>query len=178
MAENVKTYKDDLAIPEGEPGAGYVKDDYTTALSMGISPELIDYAGKSNKSDAQIQLFSDTLAYQRNSAEAQKQRDFEERMSNTSYQRAIADMQAAGINPALAYQQGGASTPSGAAASAPSGKMSSSSANTRLISGLLNTAVATAGGIAGKAIGANIANSGAASRLGTELAYDMLKSIK
>lgn len=159
-------------------GAGYYEDDFITAQSMGINPDLIDYAGKSNKTDAQIQLLSDTLAYQRNSAEAQKQRDYETEMSNTSYQRAVADMQAAGINPALAYQQGGASTPSGVSAISPSGKMSSSSAATRLVSGLLNTAVATAGGVAGKAIGANIANSGAAARLGTELAYDMWKSFK
>ncbi len=57
------------------------------------------------------------------SAEAQRQMQFQERMRSTEWQTAVQDLEAAGLNKALAYSQGGAATPSGAmgGASTPGG---------------------------------------------------------
>lgn len=68
----------------------------------------------------QRELQQKQFAY--NAAEAQKARDFEESMSNSAYQRSVADMKQAGLNPMIMYSAGGAgaSTPAGISASGSS----------------------------------------------------------
>lgn len=63
-----------------------------------------------------MSLIGGIMGNRSRSKEARNTEAFQERMSNTTWQRGIEDMKKAGVNPALAYSQGGASSPSGALA--------------------------------------------------------------
>lgn len=81
-----------------------------TDLTYGIGQVINDITGTSATNEF-------------NAEQARIQREWETQMSNTAYQRAVADMEKAGLNPAMLYASGGngASTPNGANASGRAG---------------------------------------------------------
>lgn len=69
-------------------------------------------------------LWSQTSARSFNREEAKAQRDWQEYMTGTAYQRTMADMKKAGLNPILAAQNGATGFGAGASASTSHGQFS------------------------------------------------------
>ena len=74
------------------------------ATLIGISEQR-----RTNQQNVDLQRESNFVS----SREAEINRDWQEQMSNSAYQRAVDDLGKAGLNPMLAYTQGGASSPGG-----------------------------------------------------------------
>ncbi len=77
------------------------------------SARSLEYAREANR--LQQEMWQKQADY--NANQAKLDRNFQEYMSNTAYQRAVIDLFAAGLNPILAVGNMGASTPVGAMAS-------------------------------------------------------------
>lgn len=102
--------------------------------------------GVNHAAESAAAVYNAEIQNKFNSDEAQKNRDFQEYMSSTAYQRMMQDAKKAGINPYYLVNGGssGSSSPSGSSASSSGSPNFGSSGNKNVMGNLAASALAIA----------------------------------
>lgn len=131
MALTANTALSSLLGMTGSNGAGASNSASTAnswSNSAGNKASSISQAAAANANSSAMDAWREAATF--NAEQARIQREWQERMSNTVYQRSVADMKAAGINPILAAQMGLSTASVGSGATASMSSPNSFMANT------------------------------------------------
>ena len=108
----------DTAAPYLGGALDYYGATQQNAANLAISQEQMDFQKMEAQKARKFTKRGQKRQMKFGKSQSAVQRKFQKRMSNSQYQRAMEDMEKAGLNPILAYKQGGAGNLAGAAASA------------------------------------------------------------
>ena len=107
--------------PHGQSTIGQLNYSSSSASTVPDDDELYvanrEWAEEQAQKQMDYQTNANQIAMDFSAEQAAIQRNWLAEMSNSAYQRAVKDLEKAGLNPILAYSQGGASVPSVSAAS-------------------------------------------------------------